>query len=126
MNENYPKEDAERTSRLFEAAQKCMCDFCNSTSPRWAYPASDFPIAIAVPADGSEPRVAGSSGPWAACDACAVLIEKNDYDALLVRSLEAQPIELLEAMPPALVRAMLSGLHATFKKARTGPRMEIA
>jgi hypothetical protein len=107
-------------------SEKCICDFCNSTSPRWAYPASDFPIAITVPADGGEPHVAGSSGPWAACDTCAALIEENNYDALLVRSLEAQPRELLETMPPKLVRAMLAGLHSTFKKARTGPRMEIA
>lgn len=51
-----------------------VCDFCSDKRVRWEYDCEDFTIADW-----------GSSGQFAACDACSALIEAADWDALKTR-----------------------------------------
>lgn len=91
------------------------CDFCNALDPTWSYPAHDI---LMVPVDEDE-RIHQSVGGWAACDACALLIEAGDTEGLLVRcyaSLEAA------GMTGAAALDALRELFLAFFAARTGVR----
>ena len=55
-----------------------ICDFCGDGWPSWDYDCHDFVARL--------PDLA-SMGGWAACDACSELIEADDWDAVLERSL---------------------------------------
>jgi hypothetical protein len=110
-------------------ARSSVCDFCSSEKVRWAYPAEDFLIGAiaAVDPNTGEPievQPMGSKGPWAACTECSELIEREDYEALRQRGIDAIPKH--EVLDPDLARTMLVSMHAGFRENRTGPRMEIA
>lgn len=50
------------------------CDFCYTDQANWIVPTRDFSYVTSV-----------SVGNWAACDACAELIGRNDWNGLLRR-----------------------------------------
>lgn len=52
-----------------------VCDFCRFGSAAWVLPVKDFTTPI-----GTQ-----SGGGWAACDDCAALIERNQWNALIRR-----------------------------------------
>jgi hypothetical protein len=91
------------------------CDFCNELNPTWSYPAHDI---LMVPVDEDE-RIHQSVGGWAACDACAALIEAGDQEGLLVRCYAP----LAEAgMSGGAALDALRELFLAFFAARTGAR----
>ena len=60
-----------------------ICDFCALALPaEWVYPARSFEM----PNPGLPGATFMSNGAWAACPACADLIERNDRDGLARRS----------------------------------------
>ncbi len=129
-----PREDyCDEHKTIFDAKLKestsCVCDFCSSEKVRWAYPAEDFlvgAIAAVDPETGQpfEVQPMGSKGPWAACDPCAELIERGDYEALRQRGFDAIPAH--QVVDPNLARTMLVSMHNGFREHRTGPRTEVA
>lgn len=58
------------------------CDFCSSPDVQWAYPCRDFQVDAPIPGVPDQ----GSSGSWAACPVCHVLIERADRAKLARRS----------------------------------------
>lgn len=54
------------------------CDFCNVDHPEFVVPVRDFPVP------GLE-ATHNSLGDWAACAACAQLIKRNQWNALVAR-----------------------------------------
>jgi hypothetical protein len=59
------------------------CDFCYAVvdlDKRWTLPVHDFVMPMIN---------TGSSGNWAACESCADLIGKGDWDAVIIRHLES-------------------------------------
>jgi len=85
-----------------------QCDFCSSTEIRWRYPTQSF-----SPGLGYE-----SVGDFAACDACHDLIEKDDREGLLTRSVETMPILPL---PREFAEFAVRTIHIGFFNYRTGP-----
>jgi hypothetical protein len=81
------------------------CNFCDSLSVSWLYPAHDFVM---------EQLGYKSEGAWLACDACHLLIDAGDTDGLLMRSVkifvathpkELTPPEIYENVVRAIIRA---------------------
>jgi hypothetical protein len=73
-----------------------VCDFCSHPDVRWAFPARDFVHERELRATGLTESGnvvhqdvdlrAGSSGGWAACQACYSMIRRGDRDGLVRRS----------------------------------------
>ena len=82
------------------------CDFCATPGVVWAYPAASVPVRYE---SGKELWVRGD---WGACDACAALIEHDDYRGLTARACSAL------GTPPEFI----GGLLETFRAHRSGPR----
>ncbi len=89
------------------------CDFCSAFDPTWEYPARTF-IAYRVAGFTGE-----SVGSWAACDPCHVLIEANDRDGLVERSLGR--LGVMDEGVRESTGACLRALHAKFFANRLGP-----
>lgn len=83
------------------------CDFCYADSPGWIIPARTFASMGAKSAED-----------WAACDSCVVLIEKNQWNALLRRV----KVSWEERSGPmdSEVEARLKALYRTLRKHITG------
>lgn len=86
-----------------------VCDFCSGL-PAWRYPAETFNATPGLP----PPQI--MEGDWLACDECAALIERNEWNALARRGLQTP-------MGKAAVgvigeEAVLAQHHALYKKFR--------
>lgn len=100
------------------------CDFCAQAAPMWWYPAKDFDM----------PALAGmqavvSLKDWAACAQCYALIEANDYQALVDRTLTSYKWrwqQHFQGEHELVLRAVLWDLFTRFKENRTGPPRLIA
>ena len=91
-----------------------ICDFCSSPTVTWRYPAVTFSVEGIT-----------SVSDWAACDSCHVLIETNDRDGLLDRSVNLFPG--LNEVPAddrggaaVRLRGMIAPLHDGFRASRQG------
>lgn len=62
------------------------CDFCSDTNPAFILPTRGFkmPGLDVLPDDHM------SAGDWAACDTCAKLIERDQWNRLVQRAVDAQ------------------------------------
>lgn len=89
-----------------------ICDFCSSPDVRWAYPAKSFTM------DGDGKRLLGSDGGWAACDACAALIEDGNRTGLLDKSVGT--FDSRHVIGVAATRELIGSLHAQFYLNRNG------
>jgi hypothetical protein len=87
------------------------CDFCYADYPEWVIPAREFE---ALPGHMS-------SGDWAACEACARLIESNQWSALQRRAAQSWLQRHGEPMAP-LVLAGLPRLYRLLRKNITGTK----
>jgi hypothetical protein len=104
-----------------------LCDFCSSTEIAWRYPCASF--------DLPEPYRHGSAGDWAACDPCAILIERvrilpgGRPHAADLADLARRPIDRIYPDGPPSAQALLDlgsflyHLHGGFFRHRTGPRI---
>jgi hypothetical protein len=87
-----------------------ICDFCSLSEVAWAYPAVDFVIPGAQ---------WGSRGHWAACEACHDLIEANDREGLVMRSVDRfMEIYPEENVPRSFIEHGIRVLHDGFFAAK--------
>jgi len=98
---------------IFPGPEGPVCDFCSARGPTWRYPVSSF---VAYEVQGV---VGESVGDWAACDACHALIEADQRDALVRRSLEMMPHR--GEVPPDVALAFIRKAHTGFFLNRRGP-----
>lgn len=91
-----------------------LCDFCGDEDVRWVYPAHSIELA-----DG----FLGSSGAWAACETCHLLVESGAWTELAERSYRHNPIRpvLDKIGGRAEAIRMIRTLHQAFSLARIGP-----
>jgi len=99
------------------------CDFCSHPEPEWVYPAYDFEM---------QPYNWGSAGGWTACEECADLIERSQWEQLVrTRMLNVHlPRAMADAGLTRLTRSerqevedqVWRMLHA-FRRSRKGARM---
>jgi hypothetical protein len=102
------------------------CDFCASDPPSWRYPART--IGLGTILYGPYVLRPVSVGGWRACGGCSVLIEAGDWPALARRTLRSLDVDLRQAGPGTRVKllAAFHSAHEQFRKARNGPREEVA
>ena len=98
------------------------CDFCWAMNPEFELPARDFvmrePVPFADPDDMLR-QTHMSEGHWAACSACAALIERNQWSALVRRVGESWRVRHGEPMDELAVTA-LRNLYRKLRKNITG------
>lgn len=80
-----------------------MCDFCSTKNPIWSYAAKSFT------AFDTETLDCVSTGNWAACDECRILIDAGDLKALAARSFEAMLHQ--DVFMVAFKAEVLAGIH---------------
>lgn len=103
-----------------------ICDFCSSPAVIWRYPAMDSNPAAALiiqNKDEKELVLLNSEGDWAACEECAVLIEAEDKEGLLERTLAHSPE--LEGIPKHVVRTLTRSIHNGFWEHCFGVRIKM-
>jgi hypothetical protein len=100
---------------------KKVCDFC-SGEPEWIFPATDF---------YDEASDAQSTGDWLACEACAGLVCREDWETLALR---VPPLiaQTLEELGPELglecaeiLLLWTLDFHRQFREHRTGEPVRI-
>lgn len=91
-----------------------VCDFC-SGPPAWRYPAETF---NATP---GQPLAQICEDDWLACDECAALIERNEWNALARRGLETPTAkDAIALIGEEATLAQIRGLHKKFRQHRRG------
>lgn len=60
------------------------CDFCNALNPTKRYSCESFSFTIAV---GNRSVTQDTTGDWMACETCASMVDKADWEALAERAL---------------------------------------
>lgn len=110
-----------------------ICDFCSGTPIEWSYPTQTFVNAQpAAPSDMMLYYRAAtvnniSEGDWAACAPCHKIIEADDRDGLVARSVERQRGDLMRLkINVEQARVWIAGLHAEFWRHRNGPAVPIS
>ena len=93
--------------------EELICDSCSGGPIYKSYPARDFSVVTGREVDSV------SKGDWAACKACAELIDQEKWDELADRTLAALP----QGCPsdPAVKDALYSfvkSLHSRFREHR--------
>jgi hypothetical protein len=97
-----------------EDAVRERCDFCGDYDPTWTLPVADFNMA-----DRHGPgKDWGSTEDWRACDRCANLLTRNDWNNLLLRA--AQASAKRDSVPLAMKLAELRPLYAQVRKHQKG------
>jgi hypothetical protein len=87
-------------------------DFCNDLGcVAWEYPAQDVNVYF------NGDRVLRMSGNWGACEQCAILIDRGDYEALARRTV---------GKAPGATLAGVSAIQSESRRNRTGPRTRVA
>lgn len=105
------------------AEQQTFCDFCHDPVPRWRYGCQDFSV-VAVSDKGNLHGLQESTGSWHACNTCKEMIDANDREALLSRTVERF---LLVERPNAtaaqreFIRKACAAHFDGFFRLRTGP-----
>lgn len=103
-----------------------VCDFCSAPKPAWGYKADNFatPAEFDVPS-GTE-YAYGSAGGWAACDACADLIDDDAWNELFERAVAS--LSTLSPLPPEIAagrRLHLRTIYAQFRATKSSGRLPV-
>jgi hypothetical protein len=105
------------------------CDFCstplNGDKDTKSYGCRTFTPSfggILVNADTGEALIQEMVEHWAACQTCAILVDTENWNALLERSVKAfhESDPHFNLLPDEIARAMIKQLHQDFKVNRTG------
>lgn len=107
-----------------------VCDFCSSQPVKWSFPVRGDHIIGEVQAvrslveSGAKVGI-GSSGAWAACQACYVIIRRADRDGLAKRSAKKfmRKHDLPRSALPRIVKTCREA-HDSFWKERQGDPVE--
>jgi hypothetical protein len=94
-----------------------ICDFCSSREIYADYPAQDFNVWQLPKPDGTKLNI-NSESDWAACKTCADLIDAENWDTLLERSLKAFRKKYGAMLPEAEMRRSIADLHRQFRQNR--------
>lgn len=116
---------AELQAVRFPAPRLDPCDFCQTGTLAYRYPARD--VTFGTVRYGTTVVTPVSLGAWRACNDCSELIEAGDWPALARRTLQVLNLDLSRAGPGLRVRllAQAHAAHQSFQRARTGPREAI-
>jgi hypothetical protein len=90
-----------------------FCDFCSDPAPSLELPARDFKLPVA--AGGTASR-----GHWSCCGACAVLIEKDEWDRIVERAMQTFA-RINGVRPNRTARRATEALYDELRKHVTGP-----
>lgn len=112
-----------------KAADLSCCDFCSARPVTWLCPCETF----RMPTPPGDFMPTYSTGDWAACDACGVLVDARKKAALLARC-QAQPTAS-DVLPPVdeqprelrrLLRQMRTETHERFWRHYRGGAVRVA
>ncbi len=95
-----------------EVQVRGRCDFCFTDEPTWVLPVTK--IRYEIPGHGG----GGFDSDWAACDDCAALIDRNQWNALL-RRVKMSWQDRHGPMPDT-TETQLKGLYRTIRKNVSG------
>lgn len=91
-----------------------VCDFCSATPIYASYDCADFvmdtPMGKQVPLDSV------SKEAWAACKVCSELVDKEDWEGLLDRSVETFRQKYGTVIPADWLRPELRKVHDLFRR----------
>lgn len=95
-----------------------ICDFCSGSPIYASYPAKSFTAQqMENPESGKKVNI-NSQADWAACKTCADLVDTNQWDALLSRSVETFRYRYGGMIPDRELRNFISDLHRKFRENR--------
>jgi hypothetical protein len=90
-----------------------ICDFCSTPEPKRRFECPSFPMVPGY----------SSLGAWMACDTCGSLIDREEWDKLLLRAVDKIYPKYQSAMPRRIFIATIKQSHelfrAHYKKAAT-------
>ena len=98
------------------------CDFCADGKVMWFYESKSFIISISL--NGKELGGLGSDEKWAACDACARLIDaekKEELSRRCVKFMKEKSTELF-GIPDDELLFVMESLHDGFWRGKHGPK----
>ena len=104
---------------------KLKCDFCTTGEVRYAYPCEDFVVNVIGFSNTDLTVLAAPMGfkqDWAACEICHALIEANDRERLMTRSLELFDAKygLKDEIERAMIQRMIELTQTQFFLHRKG------
>lgn len=92
-----------------------LCDFCSAPNPPRKYPCG--PVLMMV-VGGVEQW---SRDAWAACEICAALIDANEWESLLERTMSTDKFSAyLDDVDREIYKAMVRGLQHKFRVGKMG------
>jgi hypothetical protein len=96
---------------------KGSCDFCSAPELYANYPAKTLTAWQLKDPDGNMLNV-NSGSDWAACRACAALVDAGNWDALVERGIQWFRMRYGAATPEAELRQVIRDLHRRFRENR--------
>jgi hypothetical protein len=99
-----------------------ICDFCSSPNITRSYECQSFDVVTVVPKAG--PFRETSVGSWAACDECAFLIDTEQWEKLIDRSIATLDFVPQSLEERGLLRDFLRKLHKGFRDSRIERRQD--
>ena len=97
---------------MIEPGSHPICDFCSDHNPVRVYAAADFTFQK----ESALPQV--SEGAWSACQACAEMIDAENWPALTERALAALYKKFPSRHERFLLRVVVEQLHDNFRRHR--------
>lgn len=99
-----------------------ICDFCSSPNVQWVYSARDASITGDIDLLEGERVTLSSEGDWAACEICSKLIEEEEREALLLRSINSAPNT--PNLSTEIIKQVTRQIHSMFWLNRSGERVK--
>ncbi len=101
---------------LDEIQTEGQCDFCGALHPPFELPVRDFEFGGDA---GLQDH--GSRGHWAACGDCALLLEKRDWEGVIMRAIVADEVRCGGRPMEVEVRRELRRLYRMVQRNQLGP-----
>ncbi len=104
------------------------CDFCNGGDPGWFYPAESFKVSALLESEAGFriEDLLGSDSGFMACEPCHALVEAEDRDGLINRSLDTNLLahpEMIEDAPE--LRPVIAQMFEAFWNHRRGAGIQM-
>lgn len=103
-----------------ESETRIICDFCSSPDVVYRYPCYDDSIII----EGNGVALGlGSIGDWASCEACSSLIDTDNREGLVNRSIVTYTDISDGRLTSYDITDMMQVIHAMFWRRRHGQKI---